>query len=609
MSTVTVTEILASFGFETDDKSAKAWGKSVDNLKSKMGGAVQMGLKVAVGLGAVATGIYAITKATATAADEAIKNSRRTGMTVQAYQEIEFAAAQSGIATEVLNVMLQKQGQILGQAGRGDQGVVRTIKDLGLNVKELLAMSPDKQLQVISEQLSKISNPTKKAALAAKIYGESWSKAATLMEGGEAGIIKLREQAKELGFVVGEEAAKSAEEFNDSIQRLTLRLSGLRNRIGFALMPILQNMIHRFDAWWAANREIMTQKIDVWVEKLGKFLKRAGDELEKMPARIEKLGGLETILSSIAAIIGVIMAAKIALPFVQLARAIGPLITLVQGIGLAGAAAAAEVIVVVLAIAAHIAVVFLILEDVYTFLTGGDSVLGRIIQNFKDWWAEAGKVKGLLGSMIRMINALSSFVSTLVKFIWGLVSPMLTKIQDAASDVIGSIVAILVDAYASYVKPVIDKIFGKISSMADGVIGTITKILDTMTSIFSGAESGILNFDTIVQMVLDGIKAKIMSVIGGFADLGSLASKIPGIGGILAPMANAATKAVSGMAQATLGGSSSSSQSVVINSPSTINVNGVGEPTTTAAVIDRKQGNRDAANMRQARAAFSGGER
>lgn len=610
MESITVTQILAEFGFEVDDKNAKAWGGAVDNLKNKMGDAVQMAAKLAAGIGLIATGFFALTKQSAESADENIKSARRLGMQVEAYQELKFASEQSGLQGEQFNEMLARQNTILGQAAKREAGATEALKALGLTYSELEQLSPDRQFERLADAVTSIENPSKRAAAASRIFGETWSRAASLMESGSEGIQKLREQAQSLGFVVSEEAAKSAEEFNDSIARLQLRIAGLRNRIGFTLMPILQRAIHRFEEWWSANREIIEQRLDVWAEKLGNGLEKVGDFLEKLPAQVEKLGGLEKILSRSAKILAFMAAIKIAIPFINLAMALKPIIIGIKAAGIAGAVAAGKFILLATVAIAKIAAVFLIVEDIFQFIRGNDSVLGRIVKGIQEWWKAAGQAEGAVGSLVRMVQALGRFVVAVVDLIWRKVKPTVDEIKEETTGFFDGVIDALTEFWEQYLSPIVDAIGATIGSMFGGWIDTITGIFDMMTEIFNGATTGVENFDQIVILTLARIQAKIAETIGQFKNLGgALASEIPFIGGLLAPAANAMTQNMAGMAQNALVGPRSSNQSVSVTNQNTFNVNGAGDPITTAAVIDRKQSNRETNTYRQARAAFAGSER
>jgi len=49
---------------------------------------------------------------------------------------------------------------------------------------------------------------------------------------------------------------------------------GLRNTIGVALMPSVNNMVDKVVQWYMANRELIQSQITQFAEELGQTVKR-----------------------------------------------------------------------------------------------------------------------------------------------------------------------------------------------------------------------------------------------------------------------------------------------------------------------------------------------
>lgn len=604
---IVVQEILAHFGYEVDDKTAKSWAKSVDNLKDKMGGALKMSAKLAAGVGAVAASLFAATKASASAGDAAAKDARRVGMSTEAYQELRFAAEQSGVKIEEFTMMLAKQNTMLGMVERGDKNVAKTIRDLGLEYKDLKKQSPDEQFASIAEAVKRIEDPTKRAALASRIYGESWSKAASLFDAGAAGIAALRAQAQELGFVVGDDAAKASEEFNDSIARMQLRVTGLRNRIGFALMPVFQKAIHGIEKWWGANKELINQKIEVWAVKLAKAVEEVGLFLEKLPERLERFGGIETILKNAVKFAGILMAVKIAAPFIAAAKAAWPIAVAIKAAGLAGVVVAAKFIAIAALVVAAIAAIYYVVTDIFAFMQGRDSVIGRIVEAVKEWVAQTEKAQGVIGALMRTVQALANFVVAMAGFIWGKVSPILSSIGGGIKSLFEDAIAALTSFWEGTVSPIFAAIFGEWASRVEYVLGTLTTVLNVLTDLFNGGTQGVQLFDQAVAQVFGRIKARVAELVGSFGSVADGLRSIPGLGKLLGPSTQETTSALAPPpGRMSPGGAMAVS---IVNGDTTFQINGAGNPSQTAQVINQRQTKREDNTMRTARSAFAGGER
>lgn len=604
---ISVREIVATFGIETDDAAAKKWANNVDNLKAGMAGAVNMAAKLASGVAALGAGFFALAKMTANSADENIKAARRLGMQTEAYQELKFAAGQSGLAGEQFIEMLAKQNTILGQAANKEQTATVALKNLGLEYKDLAALAPDQQFERIADSIIAIDNPSRRSAAAARIFGETWSRAASLIEGGSEGIRKLREQAQMLGFVVGEDAAKASEEFNDSIARLTLRAQGLRNRIGFALIPVFQKAIHTLEGWFDQNREIINQKMEIWAERLEKGVGKAFEVIEKAPGVIDKLGGLENILKTLATIVGTIATVHVAAPFVTLA---GALIPVGKAIAAVGFVALGKVLLLITVAVVKITVVlgtlYYVITDIFAYLEGRDSVLGRIVNWLREWFERTQEAQGALGSFMRMLVAFGNLVRTIAGVAWSAISPVLTSIKELALDVFDSISNFFSGLFDSIVAPVFQALADGFAEVIETWLSRVTSVFDFLTFAFENAEMIIKNFGAVGDAVFAGLVGRLTGIFDKVAEVGDRIKSLPGASLLGDFVGNRFEDFAANVPRV---GSSTSNSYTFAGGSTVIEVNGAANPQVTAKVIDQKSKARDNEMLRAAKSAFGGGER
>ncbi|MDV7396821.1 hypothetical protein RZS08_35815, partial [Arthrospira platensis SPKY1] len=76
-------------------------------------------------------------------------------------------------------------------------------------------------------------------AIAQELFGRSGAKLIPLLNSGADGLEALRQEAEELGLVIGGDAARAAEQFNDSLTRIDAVRRGLFNGIAQQLLPTL----------------------------------------------------------------------------------------------------------------------------------------------------------------------------------------------------------------------------------------------------------------------------------------------------------------------------------------------------------------------------------
>lgn len=274
-----------------------------------------------VGLRLVAAGAAALAPLAATvrvftkAGDELEKMSRRTGLTVEALSELGFAAEQSGAGLGTLEKGVRAMQRGINDLERGLSTQVDAFGALGLAIDDLRGLSPEEQFKLIAEELSKIEDPSRRAALALQIFGRAGAALLPLMEDGARGIEALQEEASRLGLTISTQTAKDAARLTDAfnIVRRVLRITAIT--IGAALAPALEAITKRVtriavvtNDWIKRNREavVTAAKIALAVVALGAALVALGLLLSLVAGAF---GGLAAIITTVSAVFGVMTAA------------------------------------------------------------------------------------------------------------------------------------------------------------------------------------------------------------------------------------------------------------------------------------------------------------
>jgi|LGVF01.2.fsa_nt_gb hypothetical protein len=254
-------------------------GKNWKNLKTQTGTLSRRFMILggaAVGAGA---GLYALVNRTAQVGDTLAKNARAIGMSAQMYQELQFAADRSGIANQAFATGMLKAAQNVGllKSGTGSLYTLLSKTDKAYARQVIGISDTGEAVESLLNHMAGIEDPTKRAAFAAAAFGRSGVQLANLATEGAEGIAKLRAEYRRLGGTIGDDAAKASEAFIDQQLDMKVALTGLRNTIGFQLMPQFTAMAKRFTEFIVNNR--------------GKFAAFSRDFAAKLPARLEKLTG------------------------------------------------------------------------------------------------------------------------------------------------------------------------------------------------------------------------------------------------------------------------------------------------------------------------------
>jgi len=159
--------------------------------------------------------------------------AQRTGTSAEFLTEIGHAAFQSGTDISTVEKAITKMQKTLGNDL--SKGTVEALAELGLNAEQLQAMNPEQQFEAIAAAVGQIEDPTKKAAAAMEFFGKSGTMLLPMI----ADIDALREQARELGFVMSTEAAQMGAKLGDTFDNLWNTVKFGAVAIGEALAPTL----------------------------------------------------------------------------------------------------------------------------------------------------------------------------------------------------------------------------------------------------------------------------------------------------------------------------------------------------------------------------------
>lgn len=179
------------------------------------------------------------------AADESIKAAQKAGMSVESFTGLAFVADLAGVNMEGFTGAMIKLNKALGEASVGSAEQLASFKALGISVKDSEGniKSADKVLVELSDKFSKMPDGVEKTAMAIKVFGKAGAEMIPFLNGGSASIKELITLAQELGVVMGEEQAKKAEQFNDSLTVLSYAAKGAANRLAGELLPALNDLV------------------------------------------------------------------------------------------------------------------------------------------------------------------------------------------------------------------------------------------------------------------------------------------------------------------------------------------------------------------------------
>lgn len=297
-------------GLKAAEKRLKAFGAGVQSIGTKLFG---------LGSAAVAP-LLAATNVFASMGDQLAKMSARTGTSVESLSELGYAAEQSGADLQALEGGVRKMQKFLVDAAEGSSTAQQTLTRLGLSLADLGSLSPEQQFEVLADRLSQIQDPAIRAATAMEVFGKTGTSLLPLMQDGAKGIAALRQQARDLGLVIGTEDAKAAETFGDRLADLWKVIKSGVFAIGAALAPLLQDLAIRATRiakvtadWVRENKALIVTvfKIAAGVAAGGAALMVLGTLISGMGAAFgvaaSVITGVGTVLGVVGTVIGALL--------------------------------------------------------------------------------------------------------------------------------------------------------------------------------------------------------------------------------------------------------------------------------------------------------------
>lgn len=530
MSGGVIEELLVALGVDADTAGVSDFADAIDMASAAM----EIAAMAAAALTAVLVGAVAVTLEAAGAATE---GAAKLGITTEQYQELAYAAAQAGVPMETLSEAMAKQTLLAQKAADGDKAAAEAFAALGVSVTDANGqMKSSAQIMAeTADALAAIEDPTKRAAAASAIYGESAAKLLPLLGEGSGAMASMAAEARALGMVLSAEDVAAADTLGDSFDSLLGVVKGLAFAVGTTLVPYLQDAVDWVLDWTKANGQLVRNGIGALVTVLGTLVRILVSALDFVDRVVEATVGWETVLYAATAIT-VAWAAAVSVLLLAVTALVGVLAVALGG-AVALAAALNPMTYIMGAVAAAVAGFVLVIEDLYTYLTGGDSLIGRFI----DQWSQS---EGVLGSVARLFQAMI----TLGQALWAALSPV--------GDALGGAFA----AALPYVERLVSLVGGALMAGLNALIPVIDGITAGIT-----AATELLGIE--IPQAAAGAQA------GAAAPMGAAMA-----GAMEAPTTSTAALGVPAQAQA--GGGGGRSVSV---SGSTYNVSGLGltEPQVT----------------------------
>lgn len=235
----TLRELLAVFSFGVDTKELKEGGNKLEEFFGKV-------RNIATGIaGAFAAHeIFEFAEGQAKAATAIERTGAALGISAEKVQEFQFASKSLGMEQDRLLGLMGRM-QVAQQAAAKGTGLgAKSFAELGVSVKDSSGKmkSADELFLDVADGIAKIEDPSKAAAVATQIFGRSGRELLPFLKEGRKGAEELFGAYKDLGGGYTEEMINKSKEFEKSQAKLNLVNKGLKSQISSALLPVLTKL-------------------------------------------------------------------------------------------------------------------------------------------------------------------------------------------------------------------------------------------------------------------------------------------------------------------------------------------------------------------------------
>lgn len=320
-----IDEFLIRLGVDSDTQG----------LAEFMGGLRKVSALATVTVGAVAgltAGVTAFFGAALDGLDSLRNLAEDTGTELAYIQRLGYAAEVSGSSVEAASASVKGLAKTIGEAASGLGRGAQTFQKLGLSAK-----NADGSVKGVSQVLGELQ---------AKMQGLSQAERLSMLSklGIDPSMVKtlsttseemraLFEEAEKLGLVTAD-GAQAAGAFKDTVSQTSMAIGALKTNIAIGLAPQLTELVGDFRDWIIANRELIRGGLTKAVDWILAVFRAISNFLRAIDQVVSATLGWKQALIALVAVLALVKRASIAAfltnPVFLIAAAVAGLILLVD---------------------------------------------------------------------------------------------------------------------------------------------------------------------------------------------------------------------------------------------------------------------------------------
>jgi len=543
-----IESFFVSLGFEINTEK-------LDVFEQKLAAARGTVLAVGAVAATAAAGIGLFVSKVAEGIDELGDFADVEQVSVEALQEIGYAAQLSGSSLEAVKASVSGVNKTVGEAALGIGRGAQTFEKLGMSAKNAdgSIKSFDQVLEEVAGKMEGLSRQ-EQIALAEKL-GIDRSLIPLLAKGRDE-LEALRKEAQAFG-VATEEDAQKAGELMDSLDRTRFMLGALGKYIAVGFMPQVTAVLDGFRSWVVAHQDIIKSGIGNALKVVTAIIGTMWDWTVRLAdgfvSLVKWLFSFKVVAYAAAAAVGALISAGAFQFFVGLVSIIGKATGKMAAFNFTALLIPAIIGAIILALG-------LLIDDYVNWKEGNESVIGDLIEQFPwlldiiqtieqavgsliDFWlAQWNTLKGPLGDLG---GALWRLVSVLADLLWPVVKMIFTGwgyIMAAVIPIVASLVGWIAEALVGAIATVIEA-GAWLANVFTVVFTGIQEGISFVVGLFDAAREKVVGF---IDMVAGAI-GKVGQLLGLTDDASKVKVAVSGGGGAAQASANNSLNATGGV--------------------------------------------------------------
>jgi len=377
---VQVRELVTRLGFDADTVAAQKYGKAIEDVR-------RVAQRAAVAVSGISTATTALVWHFTDASSETLTWSNRLNIATDELQRLQFTADKYRIGNRALIDGLKELSLRTDEFAKEGAGeAVEAFERLGLSSQQLNAVSNDtaELFRLVRSRIADVQNASTRQRIADELFGgEAGEQFTEFLSASSEEIERLGRLAEQTGSIVPRDVLVRAREFSRETGTLQATVGAFGKVLAAELLPFYRELVGLTQSWLQGNTKLIRQNIRLWVERLAFGVRTiasvVADFIGWVDDLVDSMGGWGQMLRLASVYIGLIIGKKLALWLRGVAA------------GMTRASAATKLFAGALRLVRRLAFVAL-LEDIFVWINGGNSALGKWIGTWEQFKAKAQDV-------------------------------------------------------------------------------------------------------------------------------------------------------------------------------------------------------------------------